>query len=254
MKKSRQIDLESAPGHIRARTRFFEKKKAVDEEGDRARAIDGRFIRVNGSGFRAISLNDCGSLYDKGKLLGATTDFAKARHYCSVGESKEIKTPERNRKPELSLQGWLIKKALVMPDDFASLLCLDDRFDELRFVADEFNLVGVRADVIALGRKGDVWYPVFIEIKVRRALTELVGQLDDIRRLVAGPLQQCFHSYLEAASGIPVTSIRDGPIGVLVWPAATGVESKNVAEARNNGIVTISYEGAYKFRRDEDAN
>ena len=131
MGKVRQIDVVKATAYIRDRTQLFEKKKAVDEEGDRARAINGRFIRVNGSGFRAISLNDCGSLYDKDKLLGVTTDFAKARRYCSAGEPS--REPERKRKPELSLQGWLIKKALVMPEDFASLLCLDDRFDELRF-------------------------------------------------------------------------------------------------------------------------
>ncbi len=250
MKKDREIDVEKASGYIRARTQFFEEKKAVDEEGDRARAIKGKFIRVNGSGFRAISLNDCGSLYVKDKLLGTTKDFAKAQHYCSAGEPKSDKPQSRKR--ELSLQGWLIKTALVMPDAFASLLRLDDRFNELRFVADEFNLVGVRADVIALGRKDEVWYPVFIELKVRRALKELVGQLGDIRRLVAGPLQQCFNAYLGAASGVPVTSMCDEPVCVLIWPAATGAESKNVMEARKNGIVTISYVGAYEFRRDKD--
>jgi hypothetical protein len=244
--KIREIDPPKARKYLEARTRLFERKKCEDQEGDRARAINERFIRVNGSGFRAISLVDCGSLYDKGPL-GTTKDFATALRYCSAGKSR----PASNKKLELCLQGWLIKKALVEPEKFVALLCLDERFDELQFVADEFNLGAVRADVIALGRKGELWYPVFIELKVRRALKELIGQLDDIRNVVSAALMEPFIDYLEAVSGISAASICLGEAtSVLVWPIAMGIESKDVKLAREKGVVTIGYEGTYRFRRD----
>lgn len=222
-----------------------------------------RYIRILGREFRPVSISDvnpCGHLRDKDsdeKIDGcdAITDaIAKAR--CAT-ERKP-----RGNKPEHRLQAFLIRAAMQNDLQFGQILPdFPDDFDELRFVTDEFavkpgkNGTECRADIIALGRKGGWFFPVFIELKNERLLDQLKGQLNDVYRLLwkNDHARDPFRRFLSAVSGVPLEKIDQGETAakkMLIWPKSlSGKEAKKVNEAREGGFLIVEFEQNYIFSR-----
>ena len=149
---------------------------------------------------------------------------------------------KENAKPEHRIQASLIHWALQ--HDLAFHHCFDDFdhvFDELFFVTDELSAGDIRADIIALGRKGDTYFPVFIELKVHRQLSRLIEQLKAAKEAM-GIAKDDFFEFLSAATGIGKESIVFEPKSILVWPKSlSGKESKTVITARHNGYITAEF-------------
>ncbi|MGA2675037.1 MAG: hypothetical protein ABSE99_17620 [Terracidiphilus sp.] len=146
---------------------------------------------------------------------------------------------KENAKPEHKIQASLIHWALL--HDLTFHHCFDDFdhvFDELFFVTDEFSAGDIRADIIALGRKADRYFPVFIELKVDRLLTRLICQLDAAKE-AAAISQDDFIEFLSAATGVEKERIDFKPQLIIVWhESKSGIESETVRKARGKGYMT----------------
>lgn len=216
-------------------------------------AKDFRYLRILGEGFRLVSLNPtnpCGHLNDKnGDELGWCRDISEAME-LGVGTDHN---PKAN-KPEHRIQAYLIREALQnelrLHQAFEGF---EKEFDELIFVTDELNLEAgedkLRADIIAVGGKNGKYFPVFIELKNKRALSELVDQLKKAKTKLweneeaRGP----FAEFLNAVSGVDVDTSAKAKM-MLIWPASTsGNESERVKEAREEGFLIANFEPSYRF-------
>lgn len=231
-----------------------------------------RYVRILGKSFRAISIspaNPCGRLLRKdnneavsgsatieGAILSAqgahpydhVADFRPARHKTANAD-----TPA---KPEHKIQAFLIRHALMSEQKLHGILKgFDDELDELIFVTDELSTGELRADIIALGGRNGRYFPVFIELKVKRELKRLMRQLEGAQALmnIAG---KDFIKMLSAASGIPNEKISfDGYRLMIVWPPVSGGKEVNqVGEARTKGFLFAEYsqqgDTGYAFKRN----
>lgn len=181
------------------------------------------YIRMLGLSFRPVSLspyNPCGKLTkENGQTIGATKSIDRALEIAEEGHSHEAK----NGKPEHILQAGLIHYALThdleLKDRF---LGFEKHFDELLFVGDEvrLNKVGsVRADLLALGRKGDVFFPVFLELKVGRHSQELRRQLENAYEATS-KTKNSFIRMLSQSTDVPYEKIQFDQYKLLmIWPA-----------------------------------
>ncbi|MGV7240626.1 hypothetical protein [Caballeronia sp. M23-90] len=196
------------------------------------------YVRIGGNGFRLVSIhldNPCGSLYVDNQAIGTKPSLdavLNQAHFAShrIG-------PPGNGKREHRLQAHLIHRALTQPGKLASLLDCATLFDELFFLSDEFRLGDIRADVIALGRKGLQYFPVFIELKATRTLKRVIQQLEDItERMAEEP--HAVAEFLAAASGIPAAEIAMIPLRLIIWPSrGNGKENSAVSIARSFHII-----------------
>lgn len=231
-----------------------------------------RYVRILGKSFRAISIspaNPCGRLLRKdngnavsgratikGAILSArdahpyghSADFKPARHKTAKAD-----TPA---KPEHKIQAFLIRHALMNGQKLHGILKgFDNELDELIFVTDEFHAGKLRPDIIALGGRNGRYFPVFIELKVKRELKRLMAQLEGAQALmnIAG---KDFIKMLSAASGIPSEKISfDGYRLMVVWPPVSGgKEANRVEEARSKGFMFAEYsqqgDAGYEFKRN----
>jgi hypothetical protein len=206
--------------YLRLMTGFARDLRAADI--DQAEwAADLRYIRINGSGLRPISIcndNPCGALV--GYLNGTTVVddvLKKARSALA-----EVRTSQSD-KPEARLQARLIEHALRAPESLPGLLHLAQQCDELHFITDELRVNDIRADVVLLGKKDAVWFPVFIELKVTRDLKRLLKQLDNIVRYVGNDEETklAFCAFCKAAAGVTggFDFDFDRRIEMIIWPS-----------------------------------
>ena len=225
-------------------------------------AQNSRYVRILGKGFRAISIsreNPCGRLIrmDNGQPVegNATIEGAiqSADNSLQVGDQNDFRPSAKKREHEI--QASLIRHALLNNQLFGDLFDdFSDVFDELIFITDELSTGKLRADVIALGRKSETYFPVFIELKVSRDLTRLKEQAEEAKNLmkIAGDV---FIEMLSAASGVPKAKISFGDHRLMfIWPKSTsGRESDDVANAREAGFITSHFvpkaDGGYEFVR-----
>lgn len=231
-----------------------------------------RYVRILGKSFRAISIspaNPCGRLLRKDNsnmVSGCATikaailsaqgahpydhdaDFKPARHIAAKAD-----TPA---KPEHKIQAFLIRHALMNGQKLDGILKgFDADLDELVFVTDELSTGELRADIIALGGKNGRYFPVFIELKIKRELKRLMAQLEGAQSLmnIAGT---DFINMLSAASGIPNEKISfDGYRLMIVWPPVSGGKEDNrVEEARSKRFLFAEYskqgDAGYEFKRN----
>lgn len=230
-----------------------------------------RYVRILGKSFRAISIspeNPCGRLIknDDGKpvegrpnIRAAIQSAYNALPYGHPGDYKPSRhkavDPDTDAKPEHRIQAFLIRHALMNGQKLHGLIKgFEDAFDELLFVTDELAAGALRADVIAMGRKGDCYFPVFIELKVDRQLKCLEGQLAgarDLMNLAGDP----FIAMLSAATGVPTAKISfNGHRLMAIWSSTTsGVEDKRVEIARSEGYLFAEYAkqgSGYAFTRN----
>lgn len=144
-----------------------------------------RYIRIGGKGFRPISIDP---KQPCGKLAGISDRFRSFNdalaNLMKLPLDAELDSPG-NHKGEHRLQAYLIRMALTRPDNMPKLIACDDLFDELVFVTDELNFDNaVRADMVFLGRKGDTYFPVLVELKMQRDLDRLTKQLANAEAIV----------------------------------------------------------------------
>ena len=120
------------------------------------------------------------------------------------------------------------------------------------FVSDELSAGALRADIIALGRKAETYFPVFIELKVKRQLTRLKVQLE-LARDAMGGVPEIFTNYLSAVTGVEGKRIAFAPKLILAWPSSeSGNESKAVSEARINDYITAEFQPDGRIRLASD--
>jgi hypothetical protein len=249
--------------HLKSRAKLARQWRNELEEHRRL-AGDFIYVRIRGVDFRPISIsptNPCGRLIKRRNEvpLEGTANIKNAIR--SVEDAKPAdyfrpNTGKENAKPEHKIQASLIHYALRnnlafqdMFDNFESV------FDELLFVTDELSAGNIRADIIALGRRAKAYFPVFIELKVKRNLSRLIEQLEAAKK-AAEIAQDDFIEFLSAATGVEKQCIVFEPKSIIIWiESESGNESKAVRTARNTGYITaeIQSDGRISFV-DEKAN
>lgn len=177
-----------------------------------------RYIRINGGDIRPISLcnaNPCGQLAGYGTGSQVVDDHIRRAIDVIAMPCNKI------NKKELRIQARLVEFALRKPEGLPALLHLEDRCDALYFVTDELRVNDIRADVLLLGKKGDVLFPVFIELKARRDLDRLLDQLKNIVRDVSGDPETlaALEGFVVAATGARGRFDFERRIEMIIWPA-----------------------------------
>jgi hypothetical protein len=215
-----------------------------------------RYVRILGRTFRPVSISDinpCGHLRykdsnDEIKSCPRLNDAIKR-----AGSATEQK-PGAN-KPEHQVQAFLIRAALQNVSQFGRfhgvLPDFSNVFDELIFITDELSMNNgkVRADIVALGGSGGQFFPVFIELKNHRRLSELKRQLNDADKWLWKEAQarDPFSRFLSAVSGVPLENIRqdeEAARKMIIWPKSrSGNELITVNEARDKGgFLIVAFE------------
>ncbi|MBM3351486.1 MAG: hypothetical protein FJY53_06865 [Betaproteobacteria bacterium] len=227
-------------------------------------AKDYRYIRILGKSFRAISIsvkNPCGCLIrqDNGKKVSGCQNIASAIRSAmdSYPYDHPYAYPPRNQKPEHKVQAFLIRHALMNGQEMQSVLKgFDDVFEKLIFITDELSVGEFRADIIALGGKNGHYFPVFIELKNKRELTRLKGQLKDAKSAMSeNAAKIAFINLLSATSGITADKIKFEDYKLMiVWTSTSGgKESQQVEEARAMGYLFTEFSPenqGYSFQRN----
>jgi hypothetical protein len=232
--------------HIENRVGFAQQWRNEGLETHKRLAERFIYIRINGTKFRPISIipdNPCGRLLRKGDRakLNGVANIKRVIQAAENAMPADCFAPaggRENAKPEHKIQARLIRCALQNNLAFQSLFeGFDHVFDELLFVTDELSAGDLRADVIALGRKSETYFPVLIELKVGRELTRLKEQLEKAREAM-GCVQEVFVQFLSAVTGVE-KHIAFAPRLILVWrDSESGQESKEVSDARDLGFIT----------------
>ena len=204
-----------------------------------------RYVRILGKSFRAISIspqNPCGRLIakDGNKPVEGKTSLKAAIKSAFNAEDYAPNT----EKKELEIQAFLIRHALMNGQKLHGMLKgFDEAFEELIFATDELSTGKLRADIIALGRKGDLYFPVFIELKKERLLTRLEEQLKAAKEFMEMSFAKPhFIAMLSAVSGISEAKISfDDCRLMVVWPPSiSGQEDGRVETARSKDGILFS--------------
>lgn len=210
-----------------------------------------RYVRVNGGGLRPISLchvNPCGSLKDQ--KTWKTIEGLKEALGGDIDQPDYIR-----KKPEHRLQAALIEHALRWPEELPAMLHLQNECEKICFVTDEFKLEEIRADVVLLGCKAGVWFPIFLELKALRSKTEVVRQVLNIKTRVSDPeIAPEFVRFVKTAArvGEDVDVDLTKSIAMIVWPAAQG-KPLSLEETKADGIRVLEFEGRRDFARPYSA-
>lgn len=203
------------------------KSRDLDES---ALAARGMYVRLGGESVRLISLDRKAPLCALESEQGPVKNTSQISDLITLVKNGKI-TPKipggTSTMSERKVQRDLIEKALLNGRRF------EDRFpgleghgiDQLMFICDELRVdpqdnEACRADIIALGRKGDVFFPVYIELKYGSELTVLVKQLETIRREMSKPqVVKNFVRLLSTVSRVAVDSIDMSLARImLIWP------------------------------------
>lgn len=232
--------------HLHAMTKFAQARRESVPVLELAQMH--RYVRIGGKGFRPISIhpsNPCGSLYrpdnQSSKVL-SLRNLAKAIKLAREAKNCEG-GPRKGNKPEHQIQAHIIQIALTRPGELASALDCSEVFEELIFLTDELRLgEDVRADLVALGKKDNRYFPVYIELKVKRLFSELDRQLAASRDKMREAGEDA-RAFFAAASGIDGQLIDlNGEVRVLIWPESnSGKEYPAVVNARSEKFITIGY-------------
>jgi hypothetical protein len=200
------------------------------------------YIRINSSGYRAVSLDNCYPLC--GFRKHSTKKIEQVLEHCANHLTKCIKV-----RPERRIQNHLIKYALAHNLDLKPALGLNDTvYDELLFALDEVPLVNknnkavIRCDILAVGVRGKNAFPVLIELKSGRQKTELGRQLKDFCALMNDKFPNEFAKLLDNCVNRQVEMSKIGKM--IMWPAPNGkTTKKTMADFEEASIDVIEYKG-----------
>lgn len=232
-----------ADHYLKRMTEFARQRKPIWGRQQAAELAETfRYIRIGGNGFRAIWIHPeqpCGEL--KG-FPGSIDSFSKVLETLKgLPVNERPNRPDKDKK-EHRLQAYLIRMALTRSNEMPKLLACDDIFDELAFVTDELNFDNkVRADLVFLGRKGETYFPVFIELKMKRDLTRLMKQLGNAEQVVKRFPQEATEFFSAAvapdlkleSSQFEISATRS----VIIWPRANDPSRtrKNIGKWKDAG-------------------
>ena len=210
-----------------------------------ARAKADQYIRINGESMRAVSLADGAALCQYHTT--SNNDASKVIAHFN-GQPKILDLTGKNKKPERRLQAYLIKQALMNNRSLLgshALHCLNCMFDELLFALDEVSFGDnklkvspnvkkspaiVRLDLLAVGIKDGIAFPVIIELKTDRHLKRLGEQLANAEAELVENNERIL-AVTELLNSVTVAGIKaynkDSNIcKILVWPRPLVKESK----------------------------
>lgn len=209
------------------------------------------YLRIDSSGYRAVSLND------KSPLLGYSEapcdNLEKAIESFSSPLVKSKENRERNW-----VQAKIIKKALL--DNLSLKIVKIDAFDELFFAFDELPLVDDEGtavkliNVLCVGRKGSEDFPVLLKIfgpgvnicdNDELGYSGAVKRLEEWRRyLVDERLKESFRSLLKARTGLDVNASRVLKVAAFPEYNRKSKGAKDMIKAfRDNDILAVEYQG-----------
>jgi hypothetical protein len=220
-----------------------------------ALAAQGKYIRIQGESVRLISIDPQTPLC---KLQIDGVDLGNSKSVSELVRNIDAAQQlESSRKPgeERAMQAYIIKAALTNNRSLSSLFhgLIEYGIDELMFICDELSVgdrntedqgATYRADLIALGKKDGICFPVFIELKYSRALGRLIEQLDNIQNEMMKPdVSPSFLKLLSEVSGVPKESIDLGLAKrMVVWPRPEGKENDRVSAAIKDKVIFVEYQ------------
>lgn len=203
------------------------------------------YIRIAGRGFRAISLHNASPLCEF-KKAPYTKDIKLMLDHAKNPISQVEGNPERK------IQCYLIKNALANDFDLKKVLGINNAiYDELLFALDEVvlvkapNIPKIRCDILAVGVKDAVAFPVLIELKYERQKTILNDQLNVFCDKMHDIFRDEFANLLSNCVNKKVSMSKIGKM--IVWPAPDGKTSQNTMPYfKKKGIDVIEYSIVFK--------
>lgn len=202
-------------------------------------AKDGGYVRLGGSGYRAVSVVPTAPLM---RFEGArvTKNLDAAVQQCRALKPAPMQGGADKSKRERMLQAHLIRSAFMAKLDLCSVL-KGLPYERLLFAVDELSLEHdggtLRCDLIAVGVTPGGAIPVLIELKYERQLGKLLKQLKDYARVVFKH-RELFSALLCAATGEKVAVDRVQRL--LVWPKATGVVAEQTRKTlEDEGVLAV---------------
>lgn len=200
------------------------------------------YIRITGSGYRAVSVDNnyplCGFRKHQVKKIELMLE------HCAKDLIRSVKGRHERR-----IQSHLIEYALTHNLNLKPALGLDDTvYDELLFALDEVPIVNIdnkaviRCDILTVGVRGKNTFPVLIELKSDRQKTELGRQLGDFCVLMNHKFPSQFAKLLGNCVNKEVKMSKIGKI--VIWPAPDRkTERKTMPDFEKEGIDVIEYKG-----------
>lgn len=200
-----------------------------------------RYVRINSDSFRAVSLdaeNPCGHLIRDNKEVGGKKTLKSA--IDDAADKNCSNHNPGNLKSEHKIQAYIIWRALTDRQSLPALLKITNHVDELWFVTDELSMDSIRADIVMLGCKNNVYFPVFIELKYKRT-TDVALQLK-YDRLVALDVGLEFRQFLSAATGQVFNEIQmERSLLIVIWGQVNREGLKAEQMRSDHGVLTICH-------------
>jgi len=190
-------------------------------------AINDQYIRIGGNGYTLVSLGENSPLCGFGTHSVVTTDGIK-KHIQGVVSGKYHAKAIKATRVERSVQSYLIKKAILSDKSLLKSLNIDrpSRNCDILFALDEVQVgdknhkPSTRCDMIGVVINRDKAFPVLIEIKYDRLLTELRAQLNSMANEYIES-QDHFCNLLSASVGLKIEHLESAREmkKIIIWPA-----------------------------------
>lgn len=204
------------------------------------------YIRIRAEDYRAVSLNGKTPLCHFAQGGAKNIDTVK-KHFMKDPSERFDKEVSRIKKPERSIQCWIIKQALAHQLDLKRVLCLDNIiYEELLFALDEVSLGDKdhkpikRCDILAVGVRKAQAFPVLIELKWDHQLTTLVRQLNQFCEEIMEH-KGAFAELLKNCSGRKVDASRTEKM--IIWNYKGNLKRGTKQKLREGNIKLVEYKG-----------
>ena len=216
-------------------------------------AKENKYIRVCGKTYRAVSL------YEKSPLAGFARNGAST--LTTIFNHFDNKMPPELdkklliKKEERRVQAWIIKQALIHNRDLLSVIKFEHcQYDKLLFALDEISIGDrkfpptIRCDILAIGMKDGIYFPVLIELKYGRVLGRLTDQLKDFIGEITddSEISSAFASLIKKATGLEDDICFDKNFRkIIVWPAlesGKNARPETGETLKDNKIVAVEYQ------------
>lgn len=222
-------------------------------------ASKNNYIRIGGRGYRSVSLHNKTPLSGYSKSPSNSLD--KILNEFKNKKPNSMDDNVRKKKQERCLQRYIIKKSLVCNRNMIKALSLlECPYSELIFATDEVSLGDVRCDILAVGKIGDAYYPVVIELKSNRDKEVLKEQLKEFCHKIS-TFKVEFNELLTCMTRLKHVRIHtDKPHKVIIWPVAPSEATAKKTSGKphqtrqdltkDEKISLLEY---YKFDNDSDS-
>jgi hypothetical protein len=203
------------------------------------------YIRIGGNGFRAVSLEQERPLLQIGP--GTVRKIETVYDHFKKYDPKELKELGRST-PEKCIQSMVIQQVHRIGNNMKSTLKINKaEYDELIFAFDEVSMGDmlhppvVRCDMLAVGLRKGIVYPVVVELKTERN-TKVFRQVKEFQTEILS-FQSEFQALLNEALGKQHCFSYPSIGGIVVWPKSPDdKEQPHIEEfCHDNNIIIIQY-------------